>query len=135
HGAGRVMSRTKAAGKRRRSSRYGCPDRDCDSWVTPQEHDQILRQLDDKSFGARCPKHPTLKLRKFSHSEKISDGLVDWPAVTTRLRDQGIELRGAAADEAPEVYKNLDAVIAAHPTIEVMYRLYPLGVVMAGPDT
>ena len=48
----------------------------------------------------------------------------------------GIELRGGAADEAPGAYKRLDAVLAAHgDTIEVVHRLTPLGVAMAGADT
>ena len=48
----------------------------------------------------------------------------------------GIELRGGAADEAPAAYKRLDAVLAAHgDTIEVLHRLTPIGVAMAGADT
>jgi tRNA-splicing ligase RtcB len=87
HGAGRVMSRTQAAGKRRRG-------------------------------------------------RQIKPGLVDFPAVQERLRGAGIELRGGAPDEAPEAYKRLDAVLAAHgDTIEVMHRLTPIGVAMAGAGT
>ena len=87
HGAGRVMSRTQAAGKRRRG-------------------------------------------------RQIKPGLVDFPAVQERLRGAGIELRGGAADEAPEAYKRLDAVLAAHgDTIEVVHRLTPIGVAMAGAGT
>ena len=45
-------------------------------------------------------------------------------------------LRGGAADEAPGAYKRLDAVLAAHgDTIEIVHRLTPLGVAMAGADT
>jgi tRNA-splicing ligase RtcB (3'-phosphate/5'-hydroxy nucleic acid ligase) len=52
------------------------------------------------------------------------------------LRRSGIHLRGGAADEAPGAYKRLDAVLAAHgDTIEVVHRLTPLGVAMAGADT
>ena len=47
-----------------------------------------------------------------------------------------IELRGSGADEAPEVYKKLDEVIACQgETIEVLYRLTPIGVAMAGEKT
>lgn len=52
-------------------------------------------------------------------------------------RDQGpgIELRGGGADEAPECYKRLDEVLAAHAgTIEIEHRLRPIGVAMAGAD-
>jgi tRNA-splicing ligase RtcB len=63
-------------------------------------------------------------------------GAVDWDAVRADLRARGIELRGGGADEAPEAYKRLDAVLAAHAgTVRVLHRLDPLGVAMAGPDT
>jgi tRNA-splicing ligase RtcB (3'-phosphate/5'-hydroxy nucleic acid ligase) len=85
HGAGRRLSRTQAAGKRRKGRRVG--------------------------------------------------GVVDFDRVRGELRRQGIELRGGAADEAPEAYKRLDEVIAEHgDTIRVLHRLRPLGVAMAGPD-
>ena len=46
------------------------------------------------------------------------------------------ELRGGAADEAPSAYKRLDGVLVAHgDTIEVLHRLTPIGVAMAGADT
>jgi tRNA-splicing ligase RtcB len=90
HGAGRVMSRSQAAGKRRR--RKG-------GW------------------------------------EVVRPGLVDWPAVRARLRAQGIVVVGGGADEAPEVYKRLPEVLAAHgETIRVLRTLRPLGVAMAGGD-
>jgi len=94
HGAGRVMSRTQAAGKVRRRKRDGV-------WV----------------------------------AEQIKPGLVDWPAVQKRLRDQGILLVGGGADEAPEVYKRLPDVLAAHgDSIRIKHTLRPLGVAMAGRD-
>jgi tRNA-splicing ligase RtcB (3'-phosphate/5'-hydroxy nucleic acid ligase) len=84
HGAGRVMSRTEAAGRVRKG--------------------RVLKP-----------------------------GKVDWPAVQARLRDQGIVLVGGGADEAPEVYKRLPDVLAAHVgSIRVKHTLRPLGVAMAG---
>ena len=86
HGAGRVMSRTEAAGRVRKG--------------------RVLKP-----------------------------GKVDWPAVQARLRDQGIVLVGGGADEAPEVYKRLPDVLAAHVgSIRVKHTLRPLGVAMAGRD-
>ena len=86
HGAGRVMSRTQAAGKRRKG-------------------------------------------------KVIRPGLVDWHAVRRRLKDQRIVLVGGGADEAPEVYKRLPDVLAAHgDSIRVKHTLRPLGVAMAGAD-
>ena len=86
HGAGRVMSRTQAAGRIRKG-------------------------------------------------RVIKPGVVDWPAVQARLRERGIVLVGGGADEAPEVYKRLPDVLAAHGgSIRVKHTLRPLGVAMAGSD-
>jgi tRNA-splicing ligase RtcB len=86
HGAGRIMSRTEAAGRVRKG-------------------------------------------------KLLKPGKVDWPAVQARLREQGIVLVGGGADEAPEVYKRLPDVLAAHAgSIRVKHRLRPLGVAMAGRE-
>jgi tRNA-splicing ligase RtcB len=120
HGAGRVMSRTQAAGRVRRRKRYACLDRDCD------------RVFDD---DRGCPDHPGARLRKVWVEEQVKPGVVDWPAVQERLRAQGIVLVGGGADEAPEVYKRLPDVLAAHAgSIRVKHILRPLGVAMAGRD-
>ena len=72
------------------------------------------------------------KIRK---GRVVKPGLVDWPAVQRRLREQGIALVGGGADEAPEVYKRLPEVLDAHSgSIRVKHRLRPLGVAMAGRD-
>jgi tRNA-splicing ligase RtcB len=95
HGAGRVMSRTKAAGKRK--------------WMK-----------DD-----RGKRRPTI----------VKPGEVDFGAVQQRMKDKGIELRGAGADEAPECYKKLEDVIAYQgDTIKVLHKLHPIGVAMAGDE-
>ena len=66
----------------------------------------------------------------------IKPGRIDFEQVQQELAGAGIELRGGAADEAPGAYKRLDAVLAAHgDTIEIVHRLKPLGVAMAGADT
>jgi len=103
HGAGRVMSRTKAAGKFKKVTveRY-----------TPEGE----------------PYEKRIRVRD------ASTAAVDWKAVRADLQARGITVLGSGADEAPEVYKPLDDVIAAHPNIEVVHRLRPLGVVMAGDD-
>ena len=44
-----------------------------------------------------------------------------------------VELRGGGRDEAPQAYKRLDAVLAAHAnTIKILEVLKPIGVAMAG---
>jgi tRNA-splicing ligase RtcB len=121
HGAGRVMSRRQAAGKVRRRKRYACRNRDCP------------RVFEDSDMT--CPDHPGAGLMKVWVEEQLKPGRVDWPAVQARLREQGIVLVGGGADEAPEVYKRLPDVLAAHGgSIRVKHTLRPLGVAMAGRD-
>ena len=121
HGAGRIMSRTQAAGRIRRRKRWECMARDCGRLF--------------ESAEARCPKHPDAPLRKVWVQEQVKPGKVDWPAVQARLRDGGIVLFGGGADEAPEVYKRLPDVLEAHAgSIRVKHTLRPLGVAMAGRD-
>lgn len=122
HGAGRAMSRTQAKGRSRKRKRWECNDRDCDYFHT------------DKS-QFECLDHPDAKPLKRWYEEQKSPGLVDWEAERANLDTLGIELRGAAADEAPPAYKRLDAVLEAQgDTIQVLHRLHPIGVAMAGPD-
>jgi len=85
HGAGRVMSRTQAAGKM--------------NWKTrTRSGGKITRQM-----------------------------MLDW------LAEKGVSLRGGGTDESPHAYKRLDTVLAAHAgSIEVVHRLRPVGVAMAG---
>jgi len=121
HGAGRVMSRSRAAGRVRRRKRWACGNRDCGRlFESPEAH---------------CPVHPKARTYKVWVEEQIKPGKVDWPAVQARLRKQGIVLVGGGADEAPEVYKRLPNVLAAHAgSIRVTHTLRPLGVAMAGRD-
>jgi tRNA-splicing ligase RtcB len=98
HGAGRVMSRSQAAGRFR--------------------------------YRRKRVNGRTVRVQ-----EQVKPGIVDWPAVQERLRKQGIVLLGGGADEAPEVYKRLPDVLAAHAgSIRVKHTLEPLGVAMAGRD-
>ena len=131
HGAGRVMSRTRAAGRVRRRKRFACSHRDCDRIF---DIDGISPTAGVPKKGV-CPDHPDARVRKVWVEEQISQGLVDWPAAQARLREQGIVLVGGGADEAPEVYKRLPEVLAAHgDSIRVKHVLRPLGVAMAGRD-
>ena len=120
HGAGRVMSRTQAAGRVRKRKRWTCTDRDCNRVFAEQ---------------GSCPDHPNGRMKKVWVEEQLKPGVVDWPAVQARLREQGIVLVGGGADEAPEVYKRLPEVLDAHAaSVRVKHRLRPLGVAMAGRD-
>src|SRR6476620_1791312 len=120
HGAGRVMSRTQAAGRVRKRKRYVCKDRDCDRVFETSQP---------------CPDHPDAGVMKRWSEEVVKAGVVDWPAVQAQLREQGVVLIGGGADEAPEVYKRLPEVLAAHgDSIRVTRTLRPVGVAMAGRD-
>ena len=88
HGAGRVMSRTAAAGK-------------------------------FKGWG---------KNRK-----QVAPGLVDEDLMRKTVKNAGVHLFGAGADEAPQCYKKLDTVPEFHKdSIAVETRLTPIVVCMAG---
>ncbi len=88
HGAGRVMSRSQAAGKR--------------NWRT---------------------------------GKVLKPGAVSPPMLDAWIREKGVILRGGGLDESPHVYRRLPAVLSAQKdTIEVLHRLRPLIVVMAGAD-
>jgi len=121
HGAGRVMSRTQAAGKRR--PRWACGH--CD-WVQgPGTH---------RPADGRCPRCGRDALGR--RLVQLTPGRIDFGEVRAGLLARGLELRGGAADEAPGAYKRLDTVLAAHgDTVEVLHRLRPIGVAMAAADT
>ena len=120
HGAGRVMSRTQAAGRVRKRKRYVCKNRDCDRVFESSQP---------------CPDHPDAGVMKAGRRRVVKPGVVDWPAVQAQLREQGVVLVGGGADEAPEVYKRLPEVLAAHgDSIRVTHTLRPVGVAMAGRD-
>jgi tRNA-splicing ligase RtcB (3'-phosphate/5'-hydroxy nucleic acid ligase) len=66
------------------------------------------------------------------NSQQLSAGKIDFDQVRADLARQNVELRGSAADEAPDAYKRLDEVLAAHAdTIRIKHRLTPVGVAMA----
>ena len=121
HGAGRVMSRTEAAGRKRK--RWSCANRACD-WVQPPHTSKPKRG---------CPNCGQAKLTKRWVQDR--PGKIDFASVQADLAERQIVLRGGAADEAPGAYKRLNEVLEAHgDTIRVLHRLRPVGVAMAGPD-
>ena len=63
------------------------------------------------------------------------DGLVRHDEMMKWVADRRVELRGGDVDEAPQAYRRLPEVLAAHAgTIRVLHTLHPLGVAMAGRD-
>lgn len=62
-------------------------------------------------------------------------GGVSREAMKRWLKARGITLRGGDVDEAPQVYRRLEEVLEEQKgTVEVVERLRPLVVVMAGPE-
>jgi tRNA-splicing ligase RtcB len=103
------------------------------------EHPASARSLYSTVHGAGRVMSRTQALGKFKgwgrHRRQVSRGTVDFARWRRELKARGIELRGGGADEAPECYKRLDQVLAAHAgTVDVEHRLRPFGVAMAGPD-
>jgi tRNA-splicing ligase RtcB len=63
------------------------------------------------------------------------EGLVRHDEMMKWLHDRKVELRGGNLDEAPQAYRRLPEVLAAHDgTIRVLHTLTPIGVAMAGHD-
>jgi tRNA-splicing ligase RtcB (3'-phosphate/5'-hydroxy nucleic acid ligase) len=124
HGAGRIMSRTQAAGKLRKM--WYCNNRNCDF--------QPERSVgsDTQYKKNRCPKCG-LPLRK-GRMRDTSTAAIDWPTVHEQLGQDGVYVLGSGADEAPGVYKDLATVISQHKNIEILHMLTPIGVVMAGDN-
>jgi tRNA-splicing ligase RtcB len=131
HGAGRAMSRSKAAGKIRRRKTWECADRNCDRTF---DIDGVSSHNAAPKKGI-CPDHPEARVRKVWRTEVKSKGLIDFEQVKRDMDQKGIVLRGGAADEAPGAYKRLDEVLTAHgDTVRILHRLTPIGVAMAGSE-
>ncbi|MEY2502766.1 MAG: hypothetical protein QOI07_3100 [Verrucomicrobiota bacterium] len=63
------------------------------------------------------------------------EGLVRHDEMMKWIADKKVVLRGGDLDEAPQAYRRLPDVLAAHAgTITILHTLTPLGVAMAGKD-
>lgn len=133
HGAGRVLSRTQAAGKQKRVKEWRCGERSCQR----NEHGFPLGSFQRGPDGSLpvCVTCEKGKLRQHTTLTQVRPGRVDYPAWLAKLAAEGIEIRGGGADEAPECYKRLPEVLAYHAdTVRVLHTLRPIGVAMAGRD-
>ena len=119
HGAGRVMSRTAAAGKLRKM------------WLCPGCKNTFRAEAGEEDGW--CPVCESISRKKI-RARDTSTAQIDWTATRDDLTERGIVVLGAGADEAPGVYKSLERVLSAHENIEILETLRPIGVVMAGPD-
>jgi tRNA-splicing ligase RtcB len=72
---------------------------------------------------------------KIGNKRVRQDGLVRHDEMMKWISDKGVVLRGGDLDEAPQAYRRLPAVLAAHAgTVRILHTLRPLGVAMAGRD-
>ena len=127
HGAGRVMSRTQAAGKYKYTKGWDCGNRNCAYAAVADTH-----QYDTDGARPKCPECGS-RLGKRRTRVKVRDGEISTGERLADVCDAGVELRGGGNDEAKRAYKRLDAVLDAHAgMIEVIHTLRPIGVAMAG---
>jgi tRNA-splicing ligase RtcB len=124
HGAGRVMSRTEAAGKQK--------------WLPRQQNvDQFEARLAAGEFAHLTADELARRRSKAykKYPERVTPGKVSPEMMREWLDREGVILRGGGLDESPHVYKRLPTVLESHgDTIEVVERLRPVVVVMAGAD-
>ncbi|SEG64502.1 RtcB family protein [Bosea lathyri] len=65
--------------------------------------------------------------------EQLTEGRIGRDEWQAWIRERGVTLIGADLDEAPQAYRRLPDVLAAHAgTIEIVHELRPRGVIMAG---
>ena len=75
------------------------------------------------------------KFVKIGNKRIRQEGLVRHDEMMKWLQDRHVTLRGGDLDEAPQAYRRLPEVLAAHSgTIRILHTLQPLGVAMAGRD-
>ncbi len=75
------------------------------------------------------------KFERVGNKRIRREGLVRHDEMMKWVAERGVELRGGDVDEAPQAYRRLNEVLAAHAgTIRVLHTLQPLGVAMAGRD-
>jgi tRNA-splicing ligase RtcB len=124
HGAGRVMSRNQAI---KGKHAWQCPiaTDNGETWCTSRYVQPQQRPPKDM----KCPVHGTQLVK-----EQMTPP-INFRTVQDDVLNKGVFLRGAGADEAPQVYRPLSDVLAAHAgSINLLNVLRPRIVVMAGKD-
>jgi tRNA-splicing ligase RtcB len=75
------------------------------------------------------------RFQKVNGKRVRMEGLVRHDDMMKWLHEKSVVLRGGDLDEAPQAYRRLPDVLAAHEgTIRILHTLRPLGVAMAGKD-
>ena len=75
------------------------------------------------------------KFQKIDGKRVRQEGLVRHDEMMRWIAVKGVVLRGGDLDEAPQAYRRLPDVLAAHAgTIRILHTLRPIGVAMAGKE-
>ncbi len=75
------------------------------------------------------------RFQKIDGKRVRQEGLVRHDDMMRWIADKGVVLRGGDLDEAPQAYRRLPDVLAAHAgTIRILHTLRPIGVAMAGKE-
>ncbi len=137
HGAGRVMSRTEAAGKTKRYKVWQCGNRDCGFEGPARDYrrgrngELPLCPRYDGDLDAPCGGKMHLREKR----ELVRPGKITAEMMNDWIGKAGVILRGGGLDESPHAYRRLSDVIADQgDTVRVEHVLQPLVVVMAGAD-
>jgi tRNA-splicing ligase RtcB len=126
HGAGRLLGRMEAKGKRYDRKQWTCLKiQTCDGTLGTDQFQFVVNGPRPK-----CPKCDNqMQIKAWVES---TPGKVNFEAVKGELHQRRIIVRGGAADEAPACYRPLESVLAAQgDTIDVVDRLQPRIVLMA----
>ncbi len=132
HGAGRVMSRSKAIGGMQVMARCTADGCACEVPWMEYEKKRADAGLKQGATFTLCTEHRQGTMRKLKLRQQGAIRHGDWKAW---MADKGVMLIGGGVDEAPQAYRRLPEVLAAHGgTVEIVHRLRPFGVIMAGEN-
>ena len=132
HGAGRVMSRTAAAGKSKR--------RFVQDPEAVAEQRELERRVKGMPKGGVQRTETGVRIAELAKQGAwdetvIKPGAISREAMADWLTRERVVLRGGGLDEAPQAYRRLPDVLNHHAdTVRILHELRPLGVVMAGAD-
>ena len=99
------------------------------------ENDQADQSLYSTVHGAGRVMGRLEAKGKFKGGVCVREGKVKPEEMQAWVEREGVELRGAGLDEAPQCYKRLPEVLEEHAgSIRVLHTLRPIGVAMAGAN-
>jgi len=130
HGAGRVMSRTAAAGKSKRRFVQ-------DPWAA-EEQRVLQRRVKGMAHGSEQRRATGARIAELARRGEweetvLKPGAISRQEMSDWLRRERVVLRGGGLDEAPQAYRRLPDVLEHHAgTVRILHELRPLGVAMAG---